>query len=407
MLSNVVVVTDFAYIDGGAGKVALTSAEALATRGYRVILFAAVSPTADAPAPKGVQLICTGQQDISSDSNRFRSFRQGLWNGKAAREMENLLDGLDPACTILHVHNWTRALSSSPIRVAIQKGFKVVCTLHDYFSACPNGGLYNFQKHEICTLKPMSGACLKTNCDARSYPQKLWRVTRQVIQKEVGGMPGALAHFIAVSDFSSRVLRPYLPAEAKVHRVSNPISIHRNAAIDVAGNESFVMVGRLSQEKGAPLFAEAVQSLGFDGVIVGDGVLAETLKARFPEISYEGWLEPEKVEGVLRCARCLVLPSTWYETQGMVVLEAAALGVPALVPDTSAARDLVEDGETGLWFKGGDLSDLQEKMHRIHQDPALAARLGQAAYEKFWQNPPSIDRHVQELLAVYQQILAA
>jgi len=49
----------------------------------------------------------------------------------------------------------------------------------------------------------------------------------------------------------------------------------------------------------------------------------------------------------------------------LVVLEAAALGVPAIVADTSAARDLVRDGHTGLWFKGGDALSLRAAMQRL------------------------------------------
>ena len=44
MLKTVVIINDFAYINGGAGKVAFTSAKALSSMGIRTILFSAVAP---------------------------------------------------------------------------------------------------------------------------------------------------------------------------------------------------------------------------------------------------------------------------------------------------------------------------------------------------------------------------
>jgi glycosyltransferase involved in cell wall biosynthesis len=82
------------------------------------------------------------------------------------------------------------------------------------------------------------------------------------------------------------------------------------------------------------------------------------------------------------------------------------LGIPAIVADTSAARDLVIDGVTGLWFKGGDLYDLKEKMRRFAVDAEFAAKCGLAAYQRFWADPPTLERHVKELLGVYSHVLA-
>jgi glycosyltransferase involved in cell wall biosynthesis len=99
-----------------------------------------------------------------------------------------------------------------------------------------------------------------------------------------------------------------------------------------------------------------------------------------------------------------VLPSFWYETQGMVVLEAAAMGIPAIVPDTSAARDLVENGRSGLWFKGGDVKSLRAAMQRLMPTP-LARVMGQSAYDDFWNDPPTIDQHVLNLERAYIETL--
>jgi glycosyltransferase involved in cell wall biosynthesis len=405
-MHHVVIVNDFAYINGGASKVAIDSALGLGKAGVDVTFFSAVGPAIPLLEQNGVRAICLGQEEIAKDPNRLRAVVRGLWNAKAGRRMADLLRGLDPGRTIIHVHGWTKALSSSPIAVALRSGFKVIFTLHDYFIGCPNGGFYNYKSDAICTLKPLSAACIATNCDSRNYLQKQWRVLRQVIQRKKGLIPDGIRHFITISDFSERVLSPYLPKGACVYRVSNPISMEKKLPVDLAANTAFVMVGRVSPEKGVQLFAKAVQELGVEGIIIGDGPIRKLVQQQFPAIRYTGWLKPEEVRRVLSAARCLVFPSLCYETQGLAVLEAAALGIPAIVADTSAARDLVIDGVTGLWFKGGDLLDLKEKMKKLATDTKFAAEAGLAAYRCFWENPPTLERHVKELIGVYSSMLA-
>ena len=107
----------------------------------------------------------------------------------------------------------------------------------------------------------------------------------------------------------------------------------------------------------------------------------------------------------LKAARVLVFPSLWYETEGLSVIEAAALGVPAIVADTSAARLSITEGVTGLCFAGADETDLTRVMQTIAADDALVGRMGQAAHDRYWEHPRTLERHVSELEAVYEQVL--
>jgi len=44
---------------------------------------------------------------------------------------------------------------------------------------------------------------------------------------------------------------------------------------------------------------------------------------------------------------CLVVPSLW-EPQGLVEIEAQALGVPVIVSNVEALNEIIHDGENGL-----------------------------------------------------------
>ena len=175
---NLIIVNDFAHVNGGAAKVALHSAVGMAHKGWPVTVFSAVEPVMAELQGPTVKLICTGQHQILTDPSRMRAARQGIWNRPAALRMGRLLDGCDRSRTIVHLHGWTKSLSASIIGETVKRGFSIVCTLHEYFIACPNGGFFNYRANEICRLRALSAACLATNCDKQGYAQKLWRVGR-------------------------------------------------------------------------------------------------------------------------------------------------------------------------------------------------------------------------------------
>lgn len=401
----IVIVNDFGHINGGAAKIAISSASGLGRKGYKVIYFCAVGPIDQELRQAGVEVVCTGQKEILQDPNRGRAALQGAWNFKAARVFDNLLKNLTPEKTIVHVHGWTKALSSSLMPVIFRRRVRPIITLHDYFSSCPNGGFYNYQTQKSCALKPLSRQCLLTNCDSRNMAHKVWRVVRHIIQKRVGRIPGGLKYFIAYSDLSYRLLQPYLPKEAQVFHVPNPIDIALTPAIAVAANEAFLMVGRLSLEKGCLPFAKASKQVGCKTVFVGDGEVREQIISINPAAHLTGWQAHPEMQRWLDRARALVFPSLWYETQGLTVLEAAAKGVPAIVSDGCAAREFIVHGETGLLFRNGDVDDLCQKI-MMFKDPKLAEDLGRQTYANYWANPYTIDRHVRGLESVYTKLIS-
>lgn len=80
----------------------------------------------------------------------------------------------------------------------------------------------------------------------------------------------------------------------------------------------------------------------------------------------------------LQVADVLILPSH-REGFGVVVIEAAALGVPTIGSAIYGISDALVDGQTGLTFPVREARALADCMVRMHQDPALRAQLGHAA----------------------------
>ena len=108
---NVIIVNDFAYINGGAGMVAINTAKLLAEHGHKVILFTAVGPIdSDLIHRNNLKVICLNQCDILNDPNRLRAVMQGIWNKKAEKFMKKILNGMSPADTIIHIHALSKAI---------------------------------------------------------------------------------------------------------------------------------------------------------------------------------------------------------------------------------------------------------------------------------------------------------
>ncbi len=402
VVDTVVVLNDYCLVQGGASKVAIDEAVALAAGGLRVIFLGAVGPVGAALKSSPVEVVCLDQAELVDVTRRPGVALQGLYNARARAATARILRECRPESAVVHLHGYTKALTAGPAQTASRLGFSTVCTLHDFFAACPNGAFYDYREEGICHRTALGSACLSTNCDKRQVAHKAYRVLRAVAQRRLSDFPATVRDYITLSTGSAAILRPYLPRDATLSPLENIIEAEPSAAVAVSANQELVVVGRLDSEKGVELAAKAASAAGLPITFVGEGPLRPQLEAAGARVT--GWVTPFEVQSWLRRARVLLFPSRWYETYGLVVSEAAALGVPAIVSDVSAAAERVEDGVTGWRFRSGDAGDLTRCVLAAGDDAAVAAA-GAATHARFWANPPTSERHVAGLRLIYDDIL--
>jgi glycosyltransferase involved in cell wall biosynthesis len=400
---SVIVLNSFCHVQGGASRVAIDEAVGLARRGVAVTFVGAVGPVSEELSTAPLRVVCLGQPEMADGLSNPKVAMQGLWNRAAYEATKAVLAECDRQDTVVHLHGFTQGLSSSPVRSALALGFKVVCTLHEYVTACPNGAFFDYVSESPCARRPLSLQCLTRNCDKRSYIHKAFRVLRTGVQRSFGGLPGGVRHYIGLSRRSVDVLRPYLPSDARIFFVDNPVEVLAAPPVDVARNRAVVAIGRLDPEKGVHVLIEASRRSGTEVLFVGDGPL-RPLAESCATCRVTGWLPRERVLAALDAARCLAFPSLWCETFGLSVSEAAARGVPAIVSDICGTAERVEHDVTGWHVRAGDAGELAERLARIRDD-ALVAAAGKAAYARFWSAPPTRERHTEELLRIYEQVL--
>jgi glycosyltransferase involved in cell wall biosynthesis len=153
-----------------------------------------------------------------------------------------------------------------------------------------------------------------------------------------------------------------------------------------------IWVGRICEEKGVPLLLEAAQQLAgenldFELVMVGDGPLRSEVETQIRTRNLErrivitGWLNGEEVrEQIARC-RALVLPS-FAEGLPAVIMEALALGRPALSTYIAGIPELIEPGRNGWLVPAGSSDALAEAMREAIELPNEAIeRMGRAGRE--------------------------
>lgn len=147
-------------------------------------------------------------------------------------------------------------------------------------------------------------------------------------------------------------------------------------------------VGLLEPWKGFHYLIEAFGALGLSGAELhllggsGSRPVARYLReatARWPAIA----LRPVEVQQVGLAAAygglsVLVHPSL-ADGFGLVVAEAMACGVPAIVSTAAGAADLIEDGVNGFLVPPGDRDAIAERLDLLARDPDRRHALGREA----------------------------
>ncbi|MCX5796593.1 MAG: glycosyltransferase [Elusimicrobia bacterium] len=200
----------------------------------------------------------------------------------------------------------------------------------------------------------------------------------------------AIGEIVAVSPGEAQLARK-LSWGKPVHTVCDPY-LGPAEPPALRAHEGLVVgaCGRLTEARNPEAFIRLAAELCRRGpavrcVWIGSGELEATarglvqglgLAARF---EFTGWLKPGEVLERLRGLDVFVHYSRW-EGLPNAVLEAMALGLPAVVSDVPGNRDAVQAGVTGFLAK--DEAGLRDAVSRLLKDPQLRRCLGQAGRER-------------------------
>lgn len=403
---RIVLVHDFAYVNGGSAKVAITEAIALAEGKYDVAYFAGVGPIASCLTQAGVHVVCADQSELKNQlggiGQKLHGAIQGFWNNFAVQQFAMFLENYQPENTIIHFHCWSLALSQALFSVTAKRKFKIIITCHDYELNCPARTYYNFKKKEICSCKAMSIRCVLTDCDKRSYFQKIYRIIRQrVLYKLLKRNEVSIIH---VGEMNKEFMDRELRIKCKEFIINNPVNIQPRINCHPEYNNRFLYIGRFSEEKGIEMFCEAVTKAGVEADAIGGGEEVKRLREKYKNVTFHGWLTPQEMVIYLKKARCLIVSSRWIEIGPLTVPEVqCAYHLPCIVPSKCGVLDDVEKNQSGLIYKIGDLDDLIRCIELAKNDSEIK-RMSENC-EAIDMRKYSVMSHIYQLTNVYDIIL--
>lgn len=330
------------------------------------------------------------------------------WNPFVARALRQDIDAFQP--DVVHVHNTFPLLSPAIFHAIGQRSARVL-TLHNYRLFCP--AAIPMRAGKVCTdcLDRRSVIpALQHGCYRNSRLATVPLALNVALHRSVGTWTKQVDAFIALTEFQrERMADAGLPA-SRMHVKPNFYPGSPGVVLWSQRKPYIVFAGRLTAEKGISTLVRAWQLWGSDAPelrVLGGGNLRaelESMAAGLP-VRFMGQLNAAEAQQQIAEASLLVLPSEWFETFGLVVVEAFAFGTPAAVSNIGPLPSIVKHGESGVVFEAANPESLLNIVRAAWQSPGVLERLGQGARQAF-EVLYNEDANYQTLMHIYEQAIA-
>jgi glycosyltransferase involved in cell wall biosynthesis len=362
---------------GGAERWYRLLAEQLAARGHRVTYLTTRHwPSGVAPAIPGVRIVALGTQHAIYSAHRRRllpllSFAARVWGHvlRHGREYD-----------VVHSSAMSPALALAAASLAHRRDYRLILDWWEVWTRA-------YWTAYAGAVAGSAGWLLqRVAAKLRHVPIAYSQLHAHRIQRLLGTYAIPIIRGLLPDTLSS----PPVPAEPRV-----------------------VFLGRLIPEKQVSAIIPALalaraQIPALRATIFGDGPDRPEVRRAISAaglddaVDLPGFVPEESVMNTLSHALCLVLLSR-REGYGLVVVEAAARGVPSIVlrhPD-SAASELIVEGVNGFTCGSTDPSEVANAILRIHE---AGGRLRQSTREWFCQNRGTltVDGALPRLLTIYR-----
>ena len=209
-----------------------------------------------------------------------------------------------------------------------------------------------------------------------SFTQRIYLINERVISEEKSSV-------IASGSISGVDLERFKPDNILRKEVREKFGIPMNELV-------FLFMARLTRDKGALVMAEAFSRFvdqGGEGhlIIVGPDeekvgqMMIKLLGDSLSKVHFEDYTRcPEKF---MAAADVFCLPS-YREGFGTVLINAAAIGIPAIASRIYGSEEAIQENVTGLLIEAGNSLELAEKMLLLAENADLRSELGTKARQR-------------------------
>lgn len=368
---RVLLIHNYYKIPGGEDIVVANEKRLLETYGHEVVLYTRTNKELDT---------------LSFGKKLLLPF-PSIFSLRTYREVKRLIQ--KEKIEIVHVHNTLNLISPSVYYAAFACGVPVVQTMHNFRLLCPAATFVrNGHICEDCVERGL-GCAVRYGCYRGSRVQTLVNAAILKLHRMLGTYRKLF--YICLTEFNKEKLLLLNQKGRNIVREQN-IFVKSNfiwppETKERQKKDQYVYVGRLDAIKGIRFLLEAWREFPDKKLIIcGSGPEEAWIKKYIQEnqmsqVECLGQIPYEEVLNIIGESKALVMPTLWYEGQGLVLLESYAVGTPVLASDLGNPGNITISGVTGYHFTPGDVSSFKEAIKKLETKTEWDTK---SIYEKYY-----------------------
>lgn len=396
---------------GGAEKVAWSLARGLQAHGHTVHAIAATNGAGFEEVREGIP---TYHVPVSYP-DRWQAICS-LYNPPVTRALRELYARIQP--DVVSAFNIHHDLTYDSVWLARRMGIPAVLNAQDVMAFAYNKLTHyidptrcDYAQHEY-RLPPLYN--LRTMRLRYNPARNLF--IRHVLNRQASAcVAGSEAHRQTLAAnglprfevvYGSVVPADFEASEAAVDALKSRLDLHGRAVI--------LFAGRLSADKGSHQLLSALDQVIRDvpqailltltrATLEQQGLTAPEVVHLRDHVRVGGWMQGEELAAAYRAARVVVVPSVCMDTFPTVNLEAMAARKPVIATCFGGSPEAVAHGETGYIVNPYDTATFAGYLRQLLTDDARAAEMGAAGYRRLLERF-TLERHVREMLAIYERV---
>ncbi|MBI9046760.1 MAG: glycosyltransferase [Anaerolineaceae bacterium] len=402
---RILIVNKFLYHKGGDAICALNTGKILENNGQKVNFWGMEHSDNPEYPYSGLFVSQVDYNGTTGLSSKVRVALNILYSIEARKKITALIEETNP--DLVHLNNFAHQIGPSVLDVTKKRGIPTVMTMHDYKMVCPAYTmLANGMICERCT-QGRYFYCGIHKCTKGSRFKSLVNVAEMYLHHKILHIYDKIDLYISPSRF--------LKNKVEEMGLNGEVAYLPNC-VDVSGflpeygweEQSIVYVGRISHEKGVETLINAVKKIpSIKLKIIGDGPCKSALEEKVRNgdvvnVEFLGYRTGDDLKNEIRKSMFLVIPSEWYENNPRTIIEAFALGKPALGARIGGIPELVRDGDTGMTFTSGDVDDLRDKIEQMLESSDEIPEMGKRA-RSYVEQELNSEVHYKHLMELYEK----
>lgn len=407
---KILLVNKYHYVKGGSETYYFGLADLLTRLGHQVIYFAMADENNH---PCKEEDFFVSNVDFNGKTSKIQKVKAGfrvLYSFEAKKKISALIEQEKP--DIVHINLVHRHITLSIINAVKKYNIPIVYTVHDLNCVCPNHEmLVNGKVCELCLTGKYSN-CIKQKCVKGSTVKSALGAIEAMNYKRMK-IYDKIDLYITPSYFYKKKLEESGLIHPEIVHIKNFLPVDTKFTDENTDKGYLLYFGRISEEKGIITLLKAMEKLNNNVplYILGTGALEDEVKAFIKGHNLEnkvkmfGFKSGDELKKFVAQAKCIILPSEWYENGPYAIMEAMSQGKPVIVSRYGGLPEIVEDQKTGFICNPFDSDDLKNCIEKICNLTAEEYKTMSKTAVVNAKRDFDAESYAQKLLAHYERLI--